>query len=164
MTGARSRARGHHGEQALARWLAAHGWPDATSTRNAQGGGGTAVSDITATDLPWSIECKNAATPQIATWWAQTVRQAAREHRPPLLVWHPMRWSSDPGTWLTFRPCGIDTVLDDAVVLVRAGTPTTLLAATAAAILDPAVGQNALHWPLTDDLHLIVSPLTEVVA
>ena len=86
---ARSRTKGNAAEARVAAWLRDHGWPDCRSTRNAQGGGGTATSDITATDLPWSIEVKDVAAPRLAAWWDQATRQAHIERRVPLLVWHP---------------------------------------------------------------------------
>lgn len=158
---ARSRSKGNAAERAVAAWLRDHGWPDCRTTRNAQGGGGTATSDITATDLPWAVEIKDATTPRLAAWWEQTTRQARIEHRAPLLVWHPTGWPRDPGQWLAFVACDGDD-LDETVLLVDPATPMTALPAVAAAVLTPEVGQTALHVVLPDGVHLVVYRLASL--
>lgn len=100
--GRTARRRAYYTETAVARWLRAHGHPDARTTRAALGHGGTRQpGDIAGVD-GLCIEVKSGRDIRWAAWLRQTVEQC-----PPgdisVLVWR-RPGTADPGRWLALIP------------------------------------------------------------
>lgn len=81
MTGATSRRKGHRYELAVVDYLRGHGYPEARTTRNQLGHGGTLQPGDIRVEGPVcvSIECKNVADTSWPAWLRQAERQAGTD-------------------------------------------------------------------------------------
>ncbi len=81
MTGARSRRKGHRYELDVVHYLREHGYPEARTTRNELGHGGTHQPGDVRVEGPVcvSIECKNVTETSWPAWLRQAARQAGTD-------------------------------------------------------------------------------------
>ena len=81
VTGARSRRKGNRYELAVVAYLRDHGYPEARTTRNELGHGGTRQPGDVRVVGPVcvSIECKNVAATAWPAWLRQAIRQAGTD-------------------------------------------------------------------------------------
>lgn len=98
MSGAGNRRKGHQAERDVVSYLRAHGWDDATTTRNTGGAGGRQVGDISF-EPGVCLEVKSVAGSAWPTW----LRQAEAEAGPDRIAAVVRRTTGDPnvGRWVT---------------------------------------------------------------
>lgn len=98
MSGEANRRRGHDAERAVVRYLRAHGWSDACTTRSKLGHDGS----HTAGDVDFApgvaLEVKDVAQARWPSWRAQCVAEAGG--RIPVVV-RRTRGVTDVGQWAT---------------------------------------------------------------
>jgi hypothetical protein len=75
--GASNRRKGYKAERDVVTYLRAHGYPDATTTRNALGHGGTKQPADVVGPVGCAIEVKNVTAAAWPKWLRQAVDQAA---------------------------------------------------------------------------------------
>ena len=110
MSGKSSRRRGHQFERDVAEWLRSKGVRAHTARELS---GGMQLGSDLITDLPTTIECKNAAKWDVAGWLRQARNDAKGD---PASLWIKKRGSGDPGASYVVMQA------DDFLALVRPDT------------------------------------------